>query len=70
MDKVKQFGDKVRRIRISKLMTQEQLAEEAGLHRTYIGSVERAEKNLTVKNVFKIAEALAIEPSELFTYED
>lgn len=51
--------------RIKKGYTQEKLAELSGLHRTYIGIVERAKKNLTVKNLGKIAQALEIEPTEL-----
>ncbi|XMB86330.1 helix-turn-helix transcriptional regulator [Mycoplasmatota bacterium WC44] len=70
MSKVTKFGQKVRKVRTEKQMSQEQLAYDAGLHRTYIGSVERAEKNLTIKNVFKIAEALDIDPGELFNYDD
>ncbi|XMB87403.1 helix-turn-helix transcriptional regulator [Mycoplasmatota bacterium WC44] len=70
MSKIIQFGQKVRKVRNERLMSQEQLAKDSGLHRTYIGSVERAEKNLTIKNVFKIAEALGIEPEELFNFDD
>ena len=66
MDRVEMFGLIIRKYRTQKNMSQQQLANESGLHRTYIGSVERAEKNLTIKNVFKIAEALGVDPGELF----
>ncbi|QVK21400.1 helix-turn-helix transcriptional regulator [Mycoplasmatota bacterium] len=66
---VKEFGDAVRFFRKERKMSQEELAGLSGLHRTYIGSVERAEKNLTIKNVFKIAEALSIDPCDLFKKE-
>ncbi|WP_447636917.1 helix-turn-helix domain-containing protein [Flavobacterium microcysteis] len=52
------FGENVRRLRISKGLSQEQLAHIADLHRTYIGMIERAEKNITLINIEKIAKAL------------
>ncbi len=61
------FGEVVRDIRKSKNLSQEQLAEKAGLHRTYIGMIERGEKNLTLSNISKIAQALETPMSELFT---
>jgi len=64
------FGKRVRKLRKDKMMTQEELAFYVGVHRTYIGSVERAEKNLSLKNIFRIAKALDIDPMELFNFED
>lgn len=58
-------GEKVREIRISKDLSQEQLAFSANVHRTYIGMVERAEKNITLVNIEKIAIALNIDIKEL-----
>lgn len=54
------FGEKVREIRVSKGLSQEHLAHVAGVHRTYIGMIERAEKNVTLISVEKIAKALEV----------
>jgi len=60
------FGSRVRIFRKEKGLSQEQLAFKAGLHRTYIGMIERAEKNITLLNIEKIASALEVEISRLF----
>jgi transcriptional regulator with XRE-family HTH domain len=60
------FGEKVREIRKAKKISQEELSYKAELHRTYIGMIERAEKNLTLTNIEKIAKALDIEIKALF----
>lgn len=60
------FGQKVRTFRKEKRLSQEQLAFKAGLHRTYIGMIERAEKNITLINISKIADALEIKIEQLF----
>lgn len=60
------FGNKVREIRKNKGLSQEELAHEAGLHRTYIGMIERAEKNITLVNIEKIANALNVDINGLF----
>lgn len=62
------FGRKVQMRRKELKLSQEQLAEEAGLHRTYIGMIERAEKNVTLVNIEKIAKALKISIPELFLF--
>lgn len=59
------FGKSVREHRICLGMSQEELAGIAGVHRTYIGMIERAEKNITLKNIEKIARALNIPIKEL-----
>lgn len=59
------FGKNVQEYRRTQQMSQEQLAELAGVHRTYIGMIERAEKNITLLNIVKIANALRISPSVL-----
>ena len=61
-----QFGHRVQEIRKAKNLSQEKLAELAGVHRTYIGMIERAEKNITLCNIEKIANALKVSIKELF----
>ncbi len=60
------FGQRVQEIRKARNLSQEKLAELAGVHRTYIGMIERAEKNITLCNIEKIAKALKVEIKELF----
>jgi transcriptional regulator with XRE-family HTH domain len=62
----KQFGKKVRELRTERGYSQEGFAFECGLHRTYIGCIERGEKNITITNIEKIAKALKIEIWGLF----
>lgn len=59
------FGDNVREFRIKNGFSQEQLAHLADLHRTYIGMIERAEKNITLINIEKIANALGVNINDL-----
>jgi transcriptional regulator with XRE-family HTH domain len=59
------FGDKVRELRKEKGLSQEELSFKADLHRTYIGMIERAEKNITLTNIEKIAKALDVKVKEL-----
>ncbi|WBV43529.1 helix-turn-helix domain-containing protein [Pseudoroseomonas cervicalis] len=66
----KQFGQRVRQLRLVRALTQEQLAQLAGLHPTYLGGIERGERNLGLDNVLKLAKALAVHPSELFAAGD
>ncbi len=60
------FGERVRDLRKIQGLSQEELAFKADLHRTYIGMIERAEKNITLVNVEKIANALKVDIKELF----
>ena len=60
------FGERVREIRKDKNLSQEELAFKADLHRTYIGMIERAEKNITLLNIEKIANALEVNINALF----
>jgi transcriptional regulator with XRE-family HTH domain len=60
-----EFGNNVRKARLRQNMSQEQLADRAGVHRTYIGMIERAEKNITLENIEKIAKALDVKPDKL-----
>ena len=63
---LKKFGQKVRQLRKDRNISQEELADKAGLHRTYIGMIERAEKNITLLNLEKIANALEVSIKDLF----
>ena len=60
------FGKRVRMLRKEKGFSQEELAHKAQLHRTYIGMIERAEKNITLINIEKIANALETKITKLF----
>lgn len=60
MNVTKRFGENIRRLRGLKNMSQEALANKAGLHRTYIGAVERGERNITLVNAERIAQALEV----------
>ena len=60
------FGERVRELRIQKGLSQEQLAHIANVHRPYIGMIERAEKNITLVNIEKIAKALGIKLKDFF----
>jgi len=61
------LGANIRTLRISRKLTQEQLAELCNLHRTYIGAIERGDRNVSLKNIVKIAQALNVEPAELLS---
>ena len=63
------FGNKVREQRLSLGLSQEELAARAGVHRTYVGMIERAEKNITLANIEKIAKALEISLDKLMSLE-
>ena len=62
---IQSLGEALRSRRIKAGYSQEGFADEVGLHRTYIGAIERGERNITVKNLVKIADALDISPSLL-----
>ena len=59
------LAENVRRIRHEIGFSQEELAERAGVHRTYVGMVERCEKNVTIYNIQRIAQALQVAPDVL-----
>jgi transcriptional regulator with XRE-family HTH domain len=62
-----QLGQKVRRERLLLGLSQEGLAEKADLHWTYIGGIERGERNVSLLNIVKVARALGITPASLLT---
>ncbi|MEZ7503125.1 helix-turn-helix domain-containing protein [Psychrobacter sp. 1U2] len=59
------FGKRVREVRKSKGISQEKLAEMAGIDRSYMGNIERGEKNITLKKAYEICDALEIEIQNL-----
>ena len=68
-DILKKFGRKVRDIRLQRGITsQMDLANKTGLDRTYIGGVERGERNIGLKNIEKIAKALNVNVAEMFRF--
>lgn len=64
---LRQFGNRVKKLRKAKGWSQEELAKKAGLHRTYIGSIERSERNVSLINIERIAKSLGIEISDLLS---
>jgi transcriptional regulator with XRE-family HTH domain len=62
------FGERVREKRLEQGLSQEELAVKAGVHRTYIGMIERAEKNITLSNIEKVAKALDISITNLINF--
>ena len=63
----KNFGERVRELRKERGYSQEGFADECELHRTYIGAIERGERNVAIDNIAKIAKALKISIAELFS---
>jgi transcriptional regulator with XRE-family HTH domain len=61
----RQFGQRVRALRMKKRISQEELAARSGVHRTYMGRIERGETNITLTNICKIARGLGVSPAHL-----
>jgi transcriptional regulator with XRE-family HTH domain len=64
-DRMIAFGKRVREMRKSKGISQERLAEMSGIDRSYMGNIERGEKNITLKKAYEICDALDIEIQDL-----
>jgi len=64
-DPRRQLGSRVRALRARADLSQERLAELSGLHRTYVGAVERGERNISLLNIVKLARALSVDPADL-----
>ena len=62
---LKAFGEHVRELRKRRGLSQERLAAEAGLDRTYVGGIERGERNVALVNIVKLAQALEVPPARL-----
>ncbi|MBD1907184.1 helix-turn-helix transcriptional regulator [Trichocoleus sp. FACHB-90] len=62
---LEKFGEQVRQLRKALGLSQEDLAELTDLHRTYIGGIERGERNVALINIVRLAKALNVSPSEL-----
>ncbi|RED65375.1 DNA-binding XRE family transcriptional regulator [Cohnella phaseoli] len=67
---LKLVGQRIRSLRKERGMSQEQLGEKGGFHYSYIGQIERGEKNVALLNLAKISAALEVSLSQLFTYVD
>lgn len=59
------FGRRVREVRLAREISQEELAHRSGLDRSYVGQVERGERNLTLESIYKLAEGLGVPIAEL-----
>ena len=66
----KQFGKRLRELRLARGLSQEKLAFKSGMHRTYLGSIERGERNPSLKNIAAVAKALNVSLAQLFSFED
>ncbi|MES2837206.1 MAG: helix-turn-helix transcriptional regulator [Bacteroidota bacterium] len=67
-DIVKKFGEKVRELRLQNKWSQEELADQTGFHRTYIGMIERGERNLSLKNIEIFASSFGLTISDLLKF--
>lgn len=70
MDPRERFGRALRKLRLAHGLSQEELATACRLHRTYIGSIERGERNPSLVNLVRLAQALDVSPAELLAQMD
>ncbi|WP_378936985.1 helix-turn-helix domain-containing protein [Metabacillus herbersteinensis] len=69
IDVKKQFGLKVRHYRMIRNISQEELGDITGLHRTYISDVERGQRNLSLENIYALAKALGVRMGSLLDFD-
>jgi transcriptional regulator with XRE-family HTH domain len=62
----REFGARLRQARAAAELSQEGLAARSGMHRTYVGSVERGERNISLDNIYRLADALGMDVRDLF----
>jgi transcriptional regulator with XRE-family HTH domain len=67
---LKEFGDRIRSLRIQENLSQEQLSYKTGFHRTYIGMIERGERNISLTNMAVFAKAFNVTVDELLKFEN
>ncbi|HDR15286.1 MAG TPA: XRE family transcriptional regulator [Desulfobacteraceae bacterium] len=70
MEIKRRFGNRIRELRLQKSLSQEKLAFLSGLHRTYISDVEIGKRNISLENISRLACALGISLTELFSFND
>lgn len=67
---LKKFGERVKELRLEKGISQEELAEKVNVHRTYIGFIERGERNPALLNIYKLSRALGVNLAVLFSFDN
>ncbi|MEO5789637.1 helix-turn-helix transcriptional regulator [Gelidibacter sp.] len=67
---LKEFGDRIRRLRTQENLSQEQLSYKTGFHRTYIGMIERGERNISLTNMAVFAKAFNLTIDELLKFDN
>lgn len=66
---LKSFGNRLRKLRLSRNLTQEELAAEAGFNRSYYTEIETGKRNISLLNLLKLAECLRVSPKELLDFD-